>query len=342
MKAGERALELARRAGEDDLVVAPISGGGSALLERPVEAIGLESLRQTTELLLASGEPIQRINAVRKHLSAIKGGQLARALSPARCVTLLVSDVVGDRLDTIASGPTAPDETTYSEALEVLEEAELSGRIPDDVFDHLQAGARGEHPETPDEGDPVFDDAIFEIVASRREALEAIEESARSEGYRTEVFTTEMAGEAREVAREIVARLDSLVRELDSDDTPVCLLACGETTVTVTGSGRGGRNQELALAAAIEMERRDLSGETLGLAALATDGIDGPTDAAGAIVDASTIERGRDVGLDALDHLERNDSYAYLDAVGELVRTGPTGTNVNDLVVGIVQPEEAG
>jgi hydroxypyruvate reductase len=336
--AGRRALEVAERAGTDDLVVALVSGGGSALMEMPDGWLDLDDLRRTTELLLESGEPIERINAVRKHLSALKGGRLARAIAPARTITCLVSDVVGDRLDTIASGPTAPDATTFDDALEVLEEAESIERVPDVVVEHLGAGANGALQETPKPGEKLFDEAIFEIVASRHDALEAVEEAADESGFATEVLTTEMTGEAKELARECVERAASVCRN-DDREGPVCLVACGESTVSVTGSGTGGRNQEMALAAALEMDSRGWDDTSCAFAALATDGIDGPTDAAGAIVDPSTVRRGREQYLEASDFLDDNDSHPYLAAVGDLVETGPTGTNVNDLVVAVVSTD---
>ncbi len=332
VQATRELLDLVDQADVDDLVLALISGGGSALLVAPAEGLTLEDIQATTDLLLASGATINELNAVRKHLSAIKGGQLARRVAPARLVTLIVSDVVGDPLDVIASGPTVPDPTTFADAWDVLVRFGLLERVPAPVRAHLQEGRAGRRPETPKPGDPLFERVHNAIIASNRQAAEAAAVRATELGYHALVLTTFLEGEAREVGTVLAA----LARELASHDRPVprpaCLVLGGETTVTVRGPGKGGRNQEMALSAAL---RLDGLPNTV-VATLATDGGDGPTDAAGGIVDGHTMMLARQRGVDVRGALARNDSYRALDALGALLKTGPTGTNVNDLAFVIV------
>jgi glycerate 2-kinase len=311
-----------------DLVLAIISGGGSALLALPAAGISLADLQVTTDLLLRSGATIGEMNAVRKHLSQVKGGGLARLAAPNPLIGLILSDVVGDRLDAIASGPTAPDPTTFADAWAALERYDLTGRVPTPVRDRLQAGRRGEVPETPKPGDPLFDRVQNVLVGSNRLAAEAAVEQAQHHGLNALLLSTFIEGEACQAARVAAA----LARELVSFDRPVARPAClvwgGETTVTVRGKGRGGRNQELALAAAQALD--GLPGVLL--VALATDGTDGPTDAAGAVATGETAARARAAGLDLATHLAANDAYPFFAALDDLLRTGPTGTNVNDLL----------
>ncbi len=327
--AARRVVNLLRGAGERDLVVCLISGGGSALLPLPAEGLTLQDKVLTTDLLLRSGATIVEINIVRKHLSGLKGGRLAQAAHPARVVALVVSDVVGDRLDAIASGPLSPDPTTYVDALGVLKRYELLERVPARVRDHLQRGAAGELPETPKPGDPVFQRVAVHVVAGLAQAVEAAAQEAGRLGYRVAVLTTSLEGEAREVGRVVAGLAREEAQRSRPVPKPACLVLGGETTVTVRGQGRGGRNQELALAAALGIE--GLPG--LLVAAFATDGRDGPTDAAGALADGFTVKRARHLGLDPRRLLDENDSYAFFDSLDDLVRTGPTGTNVNDLVL---------
>lgn len=322
----DAALRLAESATGGDLVLCLLSGGASALWPAPPTGVTLEDLRATTDALLRAGAPIQELNAVRKHLSRIAGGQLARAAFPARVLTLAISDVVGSPPDVIGSGPSVPDPTTYQDALEAL--ARRGVIAPPGVQAHLQAGAAGEHPETPKPDDPVFGRTEWRLIASIGDALQAAAEEATRLGYQATVVTERMEGEAREVGRE-------LAEFSRSAQTPAALLLGGETTVTVRGDGLGGRNQELALATAIALD--GVPGVLA--AALGTDGTDGPTDAAGAIVDGGTVARGRTLGLDAGDHLRRNDAYPFLRATGDLLLTGPTGTNVADLILILVHPE---
>ena len=312
--AGRRALSLAEAAGPDDLVVCLVSGGGSALLEVPVAGVSLDDLVLTNRALLRSGADIAAINAVRKHLSAVKGGRLGAAAGQARLVTLVLSDVVGDPISVIASGPTVPDPTTYQDAIDVVGRFGLRGSIPDPVVAHLVAGPSGEVSETPKEAHPRHE---MRLVGSGSVAAAAAAESARRRGCASRIVTTHLEGEARQAA----------AWALDAAEKPgeVCIFA-GETTVTVTGDGQGGRNQEAALAAAIEIEETNLT-----FLAAGTDGIDGPTEAAGAVVDGGTVTRGARSGLEARESLRRNDAFTFLDAAGDLLVTGSTGTNVADL-----------
>lgn len=324
------ALRAARSAGPRDLVLCLLSGGASALWPAPPPGVTLSELRETTVALLRAGVPIAGVNAVRKHLSRIAGGWLAKEAWPARVVTLLVSDVVGSPLDAIASGPTVPDPTTYRDALETLREHEVE--VPPAVRAHLQAGDAGELPETPKPGDDAFARATAHVVARNRDALEAAARAAEALGYRATVVADDMEGEARAVGAEVAALAWGAHAEGASGRLPAAFLLGGETTVTVRGDGRGGRNQELALSAALELD-----GEPgVVVAAMGTDGTDGPTAAAGAVVDGTTAARGRERGLDPRAFLDRNDAHPFLAATGDLLVTGPTGTNVNDLVLVLV------
>jgi len=322
-------LSLVAEAEREDLVIVLISGGGSALLPAPAEGITLEDLVVTNELLLRSGAVIQEINAVRKHLSRAKGGQLARLAQPARVVALILSDVVGDPLDSIASGPTVPDPTTFADAVEVLRRYGIWGQVPPSVRRHLERGAAGEIPETPKPGDPCFARVLNLIVGSGRHAAEAALKKGEELGFRGFILTTTLEGEAREVGRVVAAVARELRRCERPISPPALLVLAGETTVTVKGRGKGGRNQELALSAALGIEGlRDVV-----VASVGTDGRDGPTDAAGGIVDGGTTGRIRAAGHDPRASLSDNDSYRALAAAGDLLVTGPTGTNVADLVL---------
>ncbi len=328
--AGARQIaELAEKAGPNDLVICPISGGGSALLTLPAPGIELADLQVLTDQLLRSGATINELNTVRKHLSQIKGGGLARLAAPAAVISLILSDVVGDPLDVIASGPTAPDPTTYADAWAVLEHHQLIDRAPRPVLTRLQAGLDGTAPETPKPDDPIFGRVQNVIVGSNRLAAEAAVAAAREQGFNTLLLSTFVEGEAREVARVAVALAKEIVHYDRPVAPPACIVWGGETTVTVRGNGKGGRNQELALAAALALDGyRDVA-----LLALATDGTDGPTDAAGALVGGETLSRAQKRGLIPTDYLARNDSYRFFQELGDLIITGPTQTNVNDLLM---------
>ena len=329
--AGQAALRLLHEAGEHDLVICLISGGGSALLTCPAPGISLADLQATTNRLLRSGATIAELNAVRKHLDRVKGGGLVRAANGATIVSLILSDVVGDPLDVIASGPTVADPTTYAEAWDVLARHGLLDTVPDAVKAHLQAGQRGERPETLKSGDARLARVHHVIVGSLRLAAAAVVDAAAARGWHARLLSTTVEGEAREVARLAAAVAQEVVRDGRPVPRPACLVWGGETTVTVRGAGRGGRNQELALAAALALD-----GWPVGVFTLATDGVDGPTAAAGAWADGTTVARARALGLDARQHLADNDAYPFFAALDDLVLTGPTGTNVNDLLVMLI------
>lgn len=320
------AREIERRAaalGTDDLALVLISGGASALLPAPPRGISLEDKLQVTSQLLRGGATIHELNAVRKHLSTIKGGGLLRRLRPARVVTLALSDVIDDDPSVIGSGPTAPDPSTFADARAVLERCGVFQTCPAPVRDRFEAGLRGRLEETPKPGDPVFDDAVYRIVGGNRTSVRAM---AAVCGVATEIEPEPLEGEARDVGAALARRFAAA--------PPRAYVAGGETTVTVRGSGRGGRNQELALAFALEAAKGPLAdrADWVFLAA-GTDGRDGPTDAAGGIVDAATVTRIRTAGVDPVAAMEDNDSGGALDAAGALLHTGATGTNVADVLV---------
>jgi hydroxypyruvate reductase len=341
-----RIVALVESAGARDLVLCLISGGGSALLQLPAEGISLADTQQVTDLLLRAGATINELNAVRKHLSRVTGGQLARLARPARVASLLLSDVVGNPPDVIASGPTAPDHSTFADAVAILERFDLwpevgaSGAgatslvgerhssLPISVVARLEAGRRGQLPETPKADDPLFQSVQNVVVASNELAALAALAEAERRGFRALLLSTFVEGEAREVGRVVAG----LAREVAAAGRPLprpcCLVLGGETTVTVHGQGLGGRNQELALSAAPKLD----GVQDVLVVGLATDGNDGPTDAAGAVADGTTMARARALALDPYDYLARNDSYHFFEPLGDLLLTGPTNTNVNDLV----------
>jgi hydroxypyruvate reductase len=327
VRGATRIAEIARQAGEDDLVICLISGGASALSPAPGGGITLAEKQQTTKLLLACGATIHEINAVRKHLSELKGGQLARLCWPARVLTLILSDVIGDNLDVIGSGPTAPDASTFQTALGILKKYGIGNDLPDAVRRRLEDGAAGRIPETPKSGAKELDRTHNCIIGSNSLAVDAARRKARELGYRTLVLSTSIEGETRDVAGVHAA----ISREIHASGQPLrppaCIISGGETTVTIRGTGKGGRNQEFVLAAA-----REIAGlpRTVILSA-GTDGTDGPTDAAGALCDGDTIAGAKQKGLDPAAFLANNDSYHFFDALNGLIRTGPTNTNVMDV-----------
>lgn len=332
IQGAEGISNIASQAGERDLVFCVISGGGSALLVAPAEGIPLEEKRATTSELLACGASIEEINTVRKHLSRVKGGQLARACWPATVVTLILSDVVGDPLDVIASGPTVPDSSTFGECLEIVSRYALAGRLPASVMKRIEAGARGDLPETPKEGEKIFERVQNEIVGNSLSAVLAASRRAEALGYTPLILSTRIEGETREVAYVHAAIFSEVLATGFPLAPPACILSGGETTVTLKGKGKGGRNQEFSLAVALRIHGEDriffLSG--------GTDGTDGPTDAAGAFADGTTVERARAMNLEAGRTLDENDSYPFFDALGDLLITGPTNTNVMDLRICLI------
>lgn len=321
-----RLLDLADGADERTLVLAVVTGGGSALLAAPADDLTVTDLQQATRGLLDAGADIADLNAVRKHCSRIKGGGLARAATPATVVGVVVSDVVGDDLGVVASGPTAPDETTYADALAVLDRYGVDAPA---VRRHLERGADGEVPETPKPGGPALDRVRNHVVASNRTAVDAAAQTAQERGFTSCVLSTRVRGEASESARTHVAIAEEVAAAGDPVAPPAVLLSGGETTVTVTGEGAGGPNLEFALAAALELDC------ITAVAAVDTDGRDGSTDAAGAIVDETTLPDS-DSRAAARESLVDNDSLRFLRSVDAVLRTGPTGTNVDDLRVVVV------
>jgi hydroxypyruvate reductase len=316
----KRIAEICAEAGERDVVICLLSGGASALTPYPADPVTLAEKQETTRLLLECGANIHEINAVRKHLSSFKGGRLAKIAAPAHVLTLIVSDVVGDNLDVIGSGPTAPDSATFDTALAVLDKYALRTRVPENVRSKLEGG----QDETPKPGDPVFDGVENIVIGSNQRSLDAAAREAKGLGYRTLVVSSTIEGETRDIARMHAAIARQIREHGQPVKAPACVISGGETTVTIRGTGQGGRNQEFALAAAI-----DIAGlrDVLVLSA-GTDGSDGPTDAAGAMADGATVERARGAAADAL---RNHDSYPFFKDLGDLIVTGPTGTNVMDI-----------
>ena len=328
MAGAGRIAAMAESAGKDDLVLCLISGGASALLPLPAEPIALEEKQATTKLLLSCGANIHEINAVRKHISRIKGGQLARLAYPATVEALLLSDVIGDDLDVIGSGPTAPDASTYAGAAAILDRHGIRNRVPASVRERIEGGLRGEVPETPKPDDPLFARVRNTIVGSSRLALDAAARQARQSGFRTLILSSTIEGETREIARMHAAIAREIAVSGQPIKPPACIITGGETTVTLKGGGLGGRNQEFVLAAAI-----DIAGlENVVVFSAGTDGTDGPTDAAGAIADGQTLSR----NPEARQYLDDNNAYRYFEPLGDLVMTGPTNTNVMDVRIVLV------
>jgi glycerate-2-kinase len=324
----EKMLAPVDHAGERDLVIVLVSGGGSALMTYPAAGIGLDELKKLTDGLLRCGATINELNAVRKHLSGIKGGQLARRAFPATVVGMILSDVVGDPLDVIASGPTAPDRSTFRDAIDVLRRHGLWDGAPIPIRRRLESGASGMIEETPKPGDKIFERVLNVVVGNNFTAARAAVDRAKEMGYNAVLLSTMMEGEARHVGTVYAAVAREIASSGNPTTPPAAIVAGGETTVKVKGSGRGGRNQELALSAALKIDGMDAV-----VVALATDGIDGPTDAAGAMVDGWTMARARSMDLSPIEHLDENDSYGFFDALGDTIVTGPTGTNVNDIAI---------
>jgi len=330
-EAGQRGagelLEMVKGLGETDLVFCLISGGGSALLPVPVEGVGLAEKQETTKVLLASGAAIHEINAIRKHLSRIKGGWLAKAAAPATMITLVLSDVIGDDLDAIASGPTVGDRSTFADCMRVIEKYHLETEIPRAVWDHLQKGAAGKAQETPKSDDPVFRKGFNLIVGSNMRCLEAAARKAQEMGFQALILSSLVEGETREVAKVHGAILKEIIRTGRPLAPPACVISGGETTVTIHGKGKGGRNQEFTLACGMEIA----GWEGAAVFSAGTDGTDGPTDAAGAFADWHMVERARDMDLDPGTALQENDAYPFFERLGDLIITGPTNTNVMDI-----------
>lgn len=320
-------VKLLEQAGENDLVIFLISGGGSALLPAPASGLTLSDIQQTTQILLNVGATIHEMNALRKHLSQVKGGQLAKIAYPAALAALILSDVIGDNLDIIASGPTAPDSSTFQDCLAVVAKYNIQSKMPAAVYAHLEKGIRGEAAETPGKDDAVFQKIHNHIIGSNTLAVKAAQKKAEELGYNSLILSSFIEGETKEVAKVHTAIAREIMISGNPVAPPACIISGGETTVTIKGPGKGGRNQEFVLAAAIE-----ISGwKNIVVLSGGTDGNDGPTDAAGAIADGKTLVKAESLGKEAALYLSQNDSYHFFQPLNDLLMTGPTNTNVMDL-----------
>lgn len=330
VKGTQKIVDIARQATESDLVICLISGGASALMADAPEGATLDDLKRTNELLTKCGADITEINTVRKHLSKIKGGQLAQVLFPATTVCLILSDVIGDRLDVIASGPTVGDSSSFSDALAIIGKYTLQNSIPAPVLHYLHEGAGGSVPDTPKPGNPVFHNVHNYIIGSNGIALKSSAKKAVELGFETHIVTDSLQGDVTEAANFILKTMEG---QKPTGNAPVCLLFGGEPTIKVSGSGLGGRNQHLALYLATKIDRR----KNITVLCAGTDGTDGPTDAAGAVVDYETLTKSVEKGVDPNHYLANCDSYRFFQQVGGHVITGNTRTNVMDIIVAIVQ-----
>jgi glycerate 2-kinase len=331
IKSTNQMLAMVQNLTENDCVLVVLTGGGSALMESLPENISLAELQDLSKVLLGCSATIHEINCIRKHISKVKGGQLARLISPARCITLALSDVIGDDLSVIASGPTNPDGSTFSDTMAIIKKYDIEKEIPDSILNHLKAGCAGDIPETPKIDDSVFKNVSNIVIGSNRLALKSAEEKAKELGYHSLIFTSMLDGEAREIAKMMAA----IIKEVRYSNLPVkkpaCLLFGGEPTVHIKGKGKGGRNQELALAVSLTE-----IAEPYLFVSCGSDGTDGPTDAAGAMVSESTLADAVNKNLNALEYLNNNDAYHFFESLGGLIKTGPTRTNVMDLIFTLI------
>jgi hydroxypyruvate reductase len=327
LSGANKIIRLVGRAAEKDLIINLVSGGGSALLPSPQKGILLKDKQRFTDLLLRCGATITEINAIRKHLSRLKGGRLARKAYPSTIISLILSDIIGDPVDSIASGPTSPDSTTYSGCLEILKKYQILKKTPSSVLKILRNGEKGRIEETPKKDDPCFTRTSNFIVGNNFKSLEAALLKAKRMGYRALILSSMMKGETREAALAHSAILREILHSGNPVKSPACLISGGETTVTIHGKGYGGRNQEFVLAAALDME--EIRNSVVLCAG--TDGTDGPTDAAGAIADNLTVSRARKLQMDPQRYLDNNDSYPFFKRLNDLIMTGPTNTNVMDV-----------
>lgn len=329
VKGVKEMLKLIGSPDKKDLIICLFSGGGSAMMELPASGISLSDIKRINELLLSSGADINEINKVRKHISQVKGGQLAERLYPANILSLIISDVVGDKIDVIASGPTSPDSSTFSDAMEVLVRRKIISQVPPSIIERIKEGVQGRIKETPKPGDKVFSVVKNVIIASNKTAISAAKAYLTSEGFRVKVQRAPLVGEAKDAGYHFAKKLITIA---EKHQNKLALIAGGETTVKLfENSGSGGRNQEFALSAAIRLKKS----KNLAMVSLATDGIDGPTDAAGAYADSSTIKKADKIGINAELYLRRHDSYNFFKRAGGLIITGMTGTNLNDIAAGI-------
>jgi glycerate-2-kinase len=331
LKGTEILLSTIRDLNESDCVFVLLTGGGSALLESLPRGINLSDLQSLSSILLKSGASIHEINCIRKHISNIKGGQLARKIHPARCITLALSDVIGDDLSVIASGPTTPDPSSFDQTISILSKYMIEDKIPAAILKHLKEGQAGDIAETPKMGDPEFNTVSNIVIGNNRLALERAQSIAQSYGFNTLILTTMLEGEAKEIGKVIA----SIIKEIQATNLPLkkpaCILLGGEPTVQIRGKGKGGRNQELALSVALNNIDQPFTFVSCG-----SDGTDGPTDAAGAFVNQLSLQKAGEKGLAAREFLERNDSYHFFEQINDLIKTGPTGTNVMDIVFALI------
>ncbi|MFH1624541.1 MAG: glycerate kinase [Pseudomonadota bacterium] len=325
-------LDLIATLSGHDLVICLISGGGSALMPLPCEGITLSEKQNTTKLLLECGATINEINAIRKHISRVKGGRFAKDVYPATLISLILSDVIGDRLDVIASGPTVPDKSTFADCLKIIEKYGITRKIPPVILTHLTDGSKGKREDTPKPGDVIFDKTQNVIIGNNLLAIDEARKHSEEMGYNPLILSSSIEGETKEVAKVHAAIAKEVLTSGNPVRRPACIISGGETTVTIHGSGLGGRNQEFVLAAAMEID----GVEEITVLSGGTDGTDGPTDAAGAIADGGTIERARKLKMDPYSYLKNNDSYHFFEKLDDLLITGPTNTNVMDLRLMIV------
>ncbi len=329
-KAAQEIIKLIEEADNNTLVLCLISGGGSALFVSPCDGVTLAEKQAITDLLLKAGADITELNSVRKHLSRVKGGRLAEIACPAEIISLMISDVIGDKLDVIASGPTAPDPSTYQDALNVINKFNLSEKAPENVINAFKEGIKGTIPDTPKYDNPVFDNVQNIVIGSNIIAIEAARKKAEALGFDTEIISTELTGDAGELGKWLAKK--ALEDRSNRSGHSKCLISGGETTVIVKGNGKGGRNTELALSFAMEIDGI----EGITFLSAGTDGTDGPTDAAGAIVDGKTISKAKELGLNPQEFLDNNDSYNFFRKTDSLIITGPTGTNVMDIQIAVI------
>lgn len=330
LSATEELLKIAEKSTGNDLIIFLLSGGGSALLEHLPPSISLGDLQLLNQLLLASGANIEEINAVRKHISLVKGGQLARLIAPAKLVSLIISDVVGNPLSSIASGPTTADETTFQDAWQVIEKYQLVEQLPESIKNHLKRGLAGQIPETPKTNEPMFKNVQNIILGSNLLALQESQKVAIKAGLHTVILTDRLQGEVSEISKLMAAIFESAMELQNLVQNPGCLLLGGEPTVKLKGDGLGGRNQELVLHMLKHLKKIK---QPFYFASIGTDGTDGPTDAAGAWVDEQTWKLVTGKKLDTQSYLDHNDSYHFFEKIGQLIKTGPTGTNVMDIII---------
>lgn len=330
LRAGTEILNMANQADENDLVICLLSGGGSALLEKLPDGFSLQELQSVFRLLLSCGANIEEMNVVRRHLSNIKGGKLSAAIYPATCISLILSDVINDPLEAIAGGVTSPDPSTFGDALRILMKYKLLERIPEKILQYIQQGVDGKIPETLKPENRIFEKVTNQILGNNKEALLTAKVKAESLGYHTLLYADNIQGEAKEIGKFFAEFAKNIFYENKPISRPACVLVGGETTVTNNGSGKGGRNQELVLSAFTEIQNEKFD---YIIASVGTDGTDGPTDAAGALVNKEIVVRSLQLCIDPNYYLDNNDSYNFFNKVGGLIKTGPTGTNVMDILV---------